>query len=112
MELSEFIKNTMIDVYKGVENAQNEAKKEDTEMADSFSIGAIAEEARIKDIEFDLQVSITKKGKVEGKAGIEILGMPIRAGIFGARSTQDLNSSRIRFKIPIKYPSIDRFKKE
>ena len=109
MELKEFIKGTLIQVSKGIE----EAKTELGSVLDGKTVinpdpkgsrGYTQDEnftKRIEEIEFDIALVVEQKS--EGKAGIGVLASIVNAG--ASKSSGDLNSEthRIKFKVPIKF---------
>jgi hypothetical protein len=114
MELKEFIKDTLVQISKGIEEAKTELGQinKGITIINPDSIRGLTnvtldnfqgKEAvkRIEEIEFDIAVIVEQKS--EGKAGIGVLASIITAG--ASKSTGDINSEthRIKFKVPIKF---------
>lgn len=110
MELKVFIKDTLVQISKGIEEAKTElgqVKVGNTMINPSSAGGSLTitidkdEYKRIEEIEFDIAVIVEQKS--EGKAGIGVLASIITAG--ASKSTGDINSEthRIKFKVPIKF---------
>ena len=109
MELQEFIKNTLVQVSKGVEDAKIELGEKIIGKTiinpEPYKHLSFAEEGgvikRVEEIEFDIALIVEQK--TEGKAGIGVLASIITAG--ASKSSGDINSAthRIKFKVPIKF---------
>ena len=114
MELKEFIKDTLVQISKGIEEAKIELGQENkgktiinpARHSGNINVNVSSEQGkdiinRIEEIEFDIAVIVEQKS--EGKAGIGVLASIITAG--ASKSTGDINSEthRIKFKVPIKF---------
>ncbi len=108
MELKDFIKSTLVQLSKGIEEAKKELG-DDTKFKTIINpltagYGKVSVEGgfnQIQEIEFDIALIVEQKSG--GKAGIGVLASIITAG--ASKSTDDTHSEthRIKFKVPIKF---------
>lgn len=111
MKLEDFIKESLCQIIKGVQDAQAFAEQNDAEINskslrqkndtgsyyyDSYD-GTPAQV-----IDFDVAVTTTEQGSSTGKAGIFV--SVFGAGIEGMSSAEHLISNRIKFSIPVTLP--------
>lgn len=113
MELKEFIKETLLDVANGIEEANSELKSINSFVAGDnikrigeetikIAMGADGQEHLISDIKFDIAVTISESGKKEGGGHISVL--PIKIG--GKLQNENLSTvtSKLQFSIPLALP--------
>ena len=104
MDLKDFISATLIGIQQGVQDAINKTIASDTSgvinpcWGVSRDIGA----THIRDVQFDVAVTVAEKSGVSGEAGISVVGVKIGGG--GSGLTETSNVSRIQFSIPIVPP--------
>ncbi|MBR0560743.1 hypothetical protein [Neokomagataea anthophila] len=104
MELREFIKETLVSIAMGVQEAINAHREEPSSVgainpvwgADSSAINADHKQ----NVEFDVAVTVTGKNSTAGKAGIKIFSA-LDIGGTDSRSLEQSSVSRIKFTIPI-----------
>lgn len=109
MELKEFIKSTLVQVSKGVEEAKIELgyKEVGITIINPEPKGTINTAStdgsmkRIELIEFDIALIVEQKS--EGKAGIGVLASIITAGASTSTGSSNSETHRIKFKVPIKF---------
>lgn len=109
MELKEFIKETLMQIIEGVEEAQNMLDSKDCIINPKKNINYDAKTGKANKLEsaekinVDFEVVLSKVDKAESKAGIGVLFGNI--GIGGHEKTDDSTSSvtSVRFSVPIKY---------
>jgi hypothetical protein len=109
MELKDFIKNTLVQVSKGIEEAKQElgdTKKFQTIINPHLpGVESLAEEngqyKKVQDIEFDIALVVEQKQ--EGKAGIGVLASVIKAGVSHTDGNTNSETHRIKFSVPVKF---------
>lgn len=94
MNLSDFIKATLVDVSMGVANANSEVDLDDGSHGLPFDITG-------ESIDFDIAVTVKSSAAASGEAGaggiIEVLGVNLNAEINGETGHEKV--SRIKFSI-------------
>lgn len=98
MELREFIKTSLVDIMRGVQDAQSEINN------DPNAKGAVNPAfGELKDtmtrVAFDVAVTVSSEKKADGKAGIDIYAMKLGGG--GSKQEHDSTVSRLAFEVPI-----------
>lgn len=114
MELREFVKESLIQIVRGVSDAQ-------IDLASSKSLGSISPEIRnsrdaleskgilltpegtpVQTVEFDVSVTATEGTGTKGSIGIAVgfLGL----GSQGQSSQANANTSRLKFSVPLSLP--------
>lgn len=100
MELSEFIKSSLVDVYTGLRKA-NEfiAKDEGGVLGEDKSAHFVMRAG--EEIEFDVAVMVNEGEKSADSAGIKVAIFDIGGGVNGQSETNyaQQHASRIRFKV-------------
>jgi hypothetical protein len=119
MELQRFIRQSLVEIMKGIEEAQNDLKGKShsricPRLSDGITphghdtlLGTSTEAKRpIHLIEYDVAVEVSDKGgegSVSGSASIGILN--VKTG--GKSASRDLkDAARLKFSIPVSYPEI------
>ena len=97
MELGNFIKISLTEIAKGVRDANHELNPDKTS-TDYFEVQAHGGKDE-NYIAFDVAVSSSDKGSVQGAAGIRVLniGTEVKSGI----ESHETNVSRIKFFIKV-----------
>lgn len=112
MELNEFVKETIVDIVKGINDANDELKESSAFVVSSnckdFS-GNIryTEDSQglrhyVSLIDFDVAVSISDGNSKEGKGRIQV--GPLSWGRNNEKTTEEANSNRVKFSIPLALP--------
>ncbi|WP_157647239.1 hypothetical protein [Burkholderia ubonensis] len=109
MNLSEFVREVLVEVVSGIRNAQQ------TEGGafivpsgdgghDYAKNARFSSSARLKStiVDFDIALTVEDSAKAGGSGGLKVWG--IGANIAGERSSKDTTVSRIQFSIPILLP--------
>ena len=103
MNLSEFVEASLVEIIKGVEQAIKKTRRENHTAVVSPS-NEHANYSDIREINFDIAVTVQEENTTKGSSGIKIfsanLGM---SGEIGSTNTQ---ISRMTFSIPIAWPSV------
>lgn len=112
MELKDFIKHTISSISIAIEESQNDLKDKGIIInPESTSTSKSGEQLLnkcgdrfVQNIEFDVLVGVEDSIKGDGKAGINIIPLLNIGGGLSAESTTQ-NQQRIKFKIPIAFPT-------
>ena len=104
MELREFVKETLVAINMGVQDAitAHQALPDAVGAINPVwgkDAGAIGPDHR-QNVEFDVAVTVTDKSSVGGKAGIKIFSV-VDIGGEGSSALEQSSVSRIKFTIPI-----------
>ena len=97
MELQEFIRTSLIQISKGVSEANKELKGRPPFQMHAHKDG--------KDVNFDIALFAIKSNKGTGKAGLEVASI-IAAGGKLERTKSEENISRIKFCVSIINPIV------
>lgn len=108
MELKNFIKDVIVEVFEGVKEAQSTIKEDGSvinpydwynpnfQKEDAF---AVLEKTHI---EFEVAITVSDSTESKGRIGIYIGNMGV--GAQGKNSSGNESISKIKFSIPVKYP--------
>lgn len=118
MDIQEFVRSSIIGIMSGIQDAQNEFGQGNSAFAPLIcpawgpplsDIGGSAKghADKIHELEFDLAITVTEasSAKANGTTKVEVIG--VYAGELGCStdsSGKQSTISRIRFKIPVRYP--------
>lgn len=98
MELREFIKTSLVDIMRGVQDAQTEINGDpDARGAINPAFGEIKD--TMTRVAFDVAVTVSSETKADGKAGIDIYAVKLGGG--ASKQLQDSTVSRLAFEVPI-----------
>ncbi|KKK69553.1 hypothetical protein LCGC14_2932880 [marine sediment metagenome] len=111
MELREFVKETLVQIIKGIEDAQSETKK--TGAVISPSRGKLAPDTQdkvllsksggiLEGVAFD--VAVTASDTSEKGGGVGIFVWAVGAGVKGKSEIPNAAVSRIQFNVPVILP--------
>lgn len=89
MELNEFVANTILDVYKGLEDADKKLEGDYHIVNKSI------------DIDFDVAVTTIEGEEVSGGGGIQVASI-LKAGGEYKTTSENSNVSRIKFTVPFR----------
>ncbi len=119
MELKDFVKHSILDIAKGIKEANEEALEGDIGLIVNpcpiyfRSAGHVEyapggkKDGRTKHVEmikFDVAVTTSGSATAEGGGGINVAG--IKLGASGEVTDEKENGSRIKFEIPVVMPTI------
>jgi len=105
MKLENFISETLIGIQKGVSKAIAETTEKglngviNPQWVEHKGTGP----HQVRDIQFDVAVTVKVEGGVEGKSEISVMGINISAE--GAGELEHSKVSRIQFSIPVVPPT-------
>jgi hypothetical protein len=104
MEIKEFIKETLVEVQQGVQEAINTCKESSTNGVINPVWGNANDvnSSHIKEVKFDIAVTVLDKSSDNIKGGIKVMGIDLGGGRTEGQETG--NVSRIQFSIPIVPP--------
>ncbi|NQT37166.1 MAG: hypothetical protein HQ581_06735 [Planctomycetes bacterium] len=97
LSLQDFVKNTLVQVFQGVLEAQKELKECD---------GLVAPRPRAEDPfqEFEFDVVLTSSQATASKGGIGVLLGGIGLGAQGESRDSGSSNTRVRFSVPVIFP--------
>lgn len=103
MELREFIKTSLVDIIRGIQDGLEEIRD------DQDALGAVnpvmkSQVFRTEKVEFDIAVTASSEDSKGGKAGISVYGLG--AGAEGKKTKADSTVSRLKFNVPVAPPSL------
>lgn len=118
INIEEFVKASLVGIMSGIRGAQKEYQKNNSAYAplispsstpplSDISGGTKGCADKIYDLEFDLAVTIDESfsSKFTGASGIKVAGLYAgELGGVGESTGGHSTASRIRFKIPVRYP--------
>lgn len=113
MELNIFIKESLLQIFQGISEAQHQALEEfegiinpviilEDEWEKRSKIPAVASE--IEQIHFDIAVEASEKKDNQG--GIAVISGIFSVGGKSGKEVKDIYSSRIQFEVPVKFPGL------
>lgn len=108
MELSEFVSQTLSEVFKGIEDFignRDKDLKRDSGICEVQRIDRFGNEF----ISFDISVTSSESKEKEGGIGIKVVDFFNTEGNV-SKSNTTLNANRIQFKVPVKYPTDAEYK--
>lgn len=112
MELKEFIRETLLQIFEGVKAAQEELKESDC-LINPMIFPLQNDNALINDIKnnnarqlqnIKMSVAVSVVENKENKSGVGIVASVFKAGIHKGESEQNHTINRIDFEIPISLP--------
>ena len=96
MELQEFVKETLLQITKGVKEAQEEAR----------SYGGVVNPRLVQDAtNVEFEVGLTESSEDKTKKGIGVLLGGLKGGIDGSDSRTTSSVTKIRFTVPLVLPT-------
>ena len=106
MNLDEFIKDSLLQVLKGIKDAQDISNEQGS------GTGVINPKwgkdkdyhRYISEVGFDIAISATKQADRGGQAGLKVVALDIRGE--GKQTSQSSHVSRVSFKVPIALPAV------
>lgn len=103
MELEEFVKESIVQILSGVKKAQECTGELGHSIVNPHDIRYRVGEYPIHLVEFDVAIVAVNSDKKGGKAGIGVVGINAGGGIETTESTSTV--SRLKFQIPVSYPT-------
>lgn len=107
MELKDFIKETIVQIYEGVNEAKEALKESEVIInapldKESKSVDMVHGHRKYQVIEFNL--SVTTEEKEGNKQGIGIAASFLSAGVSRDKENNGISINTIKFSIPISLP--------
>ena len=108
MNLKEFVTETIVQIMEGVQEAQNQVGDKGIVNPRSYQSGTFFVDTppqpnELRPAEFD--VAVTASSGSEAKGGAGLLVAAIGMGVQDTQSEGNTAISRIRFELPIAYPT-------
>ncbi|TAL40007.1 MAG: hypothetical protein EPN97_01295 [Alphaproteobacteria bacterium] len=102
MDLSDFVKSSLVEIIKGVAEAINETQGQNHRGVVNPALGHTSH-SNAEPVNFDIAVTIEETGDVKAPGHIRVLGG--RASADGKIATNTA-VSRISFAVPVAWPSV------
>jgi hypothetical protein len=107
MELQEFIRSVLVQLVRGVEQAQSELKDSKATINPLGIKAEIAlrenkETPSFTNVEFEVAVEVKTQGEQSGGVGIQVA--VFKVGIDGKKTEAESHVSRLRFAVPVHLP--------
>lgn len=109
MELEDFVKGTLVQVFRGVEAARNELSKSTGTVSPRVWESAATQSAegpthgdKVHYVDFD--VAVTAASEKSSKGGIAVVTALLSVGAKGSSRTENEHVSRIKFSVPVVLP--------
>lgn len=112
MELDEFVRETLIQIVRGVTNAQQEVRglggfvnpaTSSTKSENSSYFAQFDSKYPVFLVNFDVAVEASSSKSGKGEAGLKVSGV-VNFGGGGEAATTNATSNRIAFKVPLGLP--------
>jgi len=112
MELKEFIKSTLIEITKGVVDAQDALKETGclinppsiTQSGENMKIGFVNQYRNIQKIKMNIAVTVVENSGTKANIGVYSV---LKAGVNSENLISNEKVSTIEFEIPIALPVMD-----
>ncbi len=104
MDLKNFIAASLTQIMEGVIDAQKvkyEIINEYRPPAVNPNQGSL--QSRMREVEFDVAITVTEGSATEGGGGIQVYGL--RLGAIGNSEQSHTTCSRVKFSVPLHFPS-------
>ena len=102
MDLKDFVSTTLLDIFQGVKDAQTRLSQERT--GGQINPGSPSGEGQLETVHFDVAVVANEGTQTNAKAGVSVVPfLQLAAG--GASSQSTASTSRIQFKVDVRYPT-------
>ncbi|MES9950068.1 MAG: hypothetical protein ABW118_14015 [Candidatus Thiodiazotropha sp.] len=113
MELKDFVKETLVQITTGVNDAQNEvrdlggyvnpAARVFPKESDQSHLTQIGSGQGVFMIDFDVAISVSEEGEAGGEAKLQV-GSFLNLGGGGKKGSSSSTTNRIAFKVPLALP--------
>ncbi len=105
MNLSEFVKDCLLEISSGINMAIEETSKMANKNRTAINPASQnTNHSPPKDITFDIALSVQEENSASGSAGIRIFSVKIGADAKNGVTNQQV--SRVTFSIPVAWPSV------
>ena len=101
MDLENFIAETLVGIQHGVQQAIHQFDKNQLKGAINpvWVETELVGKNHVREVQFDIAVTVTEKSGEKGSAGIKVVGMAVGGDIH--QSEENERVSRIQFSVPI-----------
>lgn len=103
MDLSEFVKSSLVQIIRGVSDAIAETQNDPSRAVINPSLER-STHSNPKEVIFDVAVTVQEENGMKGAGGIKVFGAEI--GIDGGKKLSNTAVSRLTFSIPVAWPSV------
>jgi len=108
MEIKEFIKETIVQIFEGISDAQKEVDGKlglvnPPEIKLSNQVGYSAN-AITKTTDIDFELAVTENDNNETKGGLSVLFGNINLGSSIKKGNENTVINRVKFSVPVVYP--------
>jgi hypothetical protein len=107
MDLQQFVKETLVQIARGIEDAGTEFQKSNLKSKINpmpHFTGKAVRELKTSTIEFDVAVTANEQTTAGGSAGITVAGL-LGAGLKSEQASQNQSISRVKFLVDMLQPS-------
>ena len=114
MELKDFVRETLVQVVAGIEEAQTEvrdcggfvnpAHRENVKSSDESHFGVIGTGQNIFLVDFDVAVNVVEESGTEAKSKLNVASL-LTLGAGGESSQSSSATNKISFKVPLALPT-------
>ena len=113
MELRDFVRQTLVDLVKGIEDAQTELSSSKAIINPLGTPKIIKvhkdQDVSFSEVEFEIQLDVKKSKKAEGRAKITVVNV-LTAGAGRQNDSSHGETNKIKFAIPVHFPPGNLFK--
>ena len=107
MELQEFIRSVLVQIVRGVEQAQSELKDSKATINPLGIKAQVAleqnkETPSFTDVEFEVAVEVKTQGEQSGGVGVQVA--VFKMGVDGKKAESESHVSKLRFAVPVHLP--------
>ena len=107
MELQEFIRSVLVQLVRGVEQAQSELRDSKATINPLGIKAEIAlrenkETPNFTNVEFEVAVEVKTQGEQSGRVGIQVA--VFKVGVGGKKTEVESHVSKLRFAVPVHLP--------
>lgn len=102
MELEDFVRTTIVGIMRGVRNAMTQAEEVGGHINPR---GPLELRTKPEAMEFDVAITVVEATEHGGKAKISVAGFSVGGGL--DKNYQNQSVSRVRFNIPVSWPSVE-----
>lgn len=121
VKLRDFVGSALTEIIGGIADAQEQVgQKEGADwsrakivpnwgnVSDPENVSHIDTGQTVQMVDFDVAVTIGNSEGGSGKAGLVVPGLGVELGAKGEKSAEQTSVSRVRFRVPVAWPSQER----
>ena len=104
MELTEFIKTSLVQIIRGISEAAKEIQDESLQSKAFINpTQSKFSHADLNNVSFDIAVTVQENTETTGSGSIKVLGVKAGGGV--DKTSLNTSFSRISFEVPVAFPS-------